>query len=409
MGRAHKLTQLQVDKAKVKGVYGDGGGLSLNVTAGGSKSWLFRFMQGGRAHWMGLGSYPDVTLADARDKASECRKMLRNGEDPLIQKRMRMGEVRAASAKYVVFDECAAKYIEAQRSGWKNPKSALQWESSLKVYASPVIGKMAVGLIETSHILKIIEPIWTTKTETASRVRGRIEQILDWSKARGYRTGDNPASWRGHLDKILPERSKVRKVQHFAALDWRMMKPFMDMIRRRDNVSARCLEFCILTNTRSNEARGATWFEFDFTSHVWTIPAERMKSGVEHRVPLSEEALKIVLDIQSKVPHQLYVFTSRGGPLSDVAVTKQVRAIGELSATVHGFRSTFRDWAGETTDHQRETIEHAMAHRLKDKAEASYARGSHFEKRRALMNEWAAHCDHTKAPDNLTSPKREDA
>ncbi len=406
MGRAHKLTPLQVDRAKVKGVYGDGAGLCLNVTAGGSKSWLFRFMQGGKAHWMGLGSYPDVSLAEAREKAAECRKQLRNGIDPLTEKRAHLGKVRADSAKYITFDECAKQFIESHRTGWRNAKHAQQWENTLAAYASPIMGSLGVSLIETSHVLKVIEPIWKEKAETANRLRGRLESILDWAKVRGYRTGENPATWRGHLDKILPARSKVAKVQHHDAMPWQRIGAFVENLRKQKGVSPRAVEFVILTAARSGEVRGARWSEIDMDAKIWTVPAERMKAGIEHRVPLTESAIKLLQLVKESTPASEIVFPgSKGTPLSDVAVTNVLRNLGEASATVHGFRSTFRDWAGESTGHPRETIEHALAHQLRDKAEAAYARGTHFDKRHRLMDDWAKQCETVINGDNVVHLK----
>lgn len=391
MGRAHKLTPLQVERAKAKGVYGDGAGLCLNVTSGGSKSWLFRYMLDGRAHWLGLGSFPDVTLAEARTKAAEQRELLRNGFDPLEQKRTRKRLGRAAAMKAMPFKDAAGQYIQANRAGWKNAKHAQQWENTLTAYAYPVLGKLDVSEIETAHVLRVLDPIWTAKPETANRVRGRIEAVLDWAKVRGYRTGENPARWRGYLDQVLPARNKIAKPEHFEAMPWQNVAGFMQRLRAKHGVAALALEFAILTAARSGEVRGARWDEIDEDAKVWTVPAERMKAGIEHRVPLSDAALAVLAQVRETVPFHRVVFPGVRGPLSDAALTKCLRDMGE-TCTAHGFRSTFRDWAGESTGHARETIEHALAHQLPNAVEAAYARGSHFEKRRALMADWAEHC-----------------
>lgn len=407
MGRAHKLTPLQVDRAKVKGVYGDGAGLCLNVTAGGSKSWLFRFMQGGKAHWMGLGSYPDVSLAEAREKAAESRKQLRSGIDPLTEKRAHLSKVRADSAKYITFDECAKQFIESKRAGWRNAKHAQQWENTLSSYASPIIGSLCVSQIESIHVLKVIEPIWTKKTETASRLRSRIELVLDWAKGRRYRSGDNPAAWKGNLDSQLAKPGKVKKVQHHDALPWQRIGAFVENLRKLKGVSPRAVEFVILTAARSGEVRGARWSEIDMDAKIWTVPSDRMKAGIEHRVPLTESAIKLLQLVKESTPASEIVFPgSKGSPLSDVAVTNVLRNLGEATATVHGFRSTFRDWAGESTGHPRETIEHALAHQLRDKAEAAYARGTQFDKRRRLMDDWAKQCETVINGDNVVPLKK---
>ncbi len=391
MGRAHKLNPRQVDKLPT-GVHGDGAGLSLNVTAGGSRSWLFRYMRHGKAHWLGLGSHPDTGLAEARAKAAELRELLRQGVDPLQRKRSERSAEIAAAVKRLTFEEAAAAYIERNRAGWKNAKHAQQWQNTLTTYAFPVLGKLDVGHIETAHVLRVIEPLWTTKTETASRVRGRIESVLDWCKVNRLRDGENPARWTGHLDQVLPARSKVAKQEHFAALPWSEIGAFMARLRTKPGIAARALEFAILTAARSGEVRGARWDEIDHEGKAWTVPSDRMKAGIEHRVPLSPTAMKLLAQVRDSTPTGELIFPGPRGQLSDAAMTKALRDMG-LTVTAHGFRSTFRDWAGESTHHPREVIEHALAHRLADKAEAAYQRGTLFEKRRALMNDWADYCN----------------
>lgn len=399
MGRGFKLTQMKIDREKVPGIYGDGAGLSLKVTPGGSKSWIFRYMLFGKAHWMGLGSYPDVSLAEAREKAAELRKLTRQGVDPISEKRQQTRVLRAAIAKGITFDDAAGKFIEAHKDGWRNAKHIDQWRNTLATYASPVIGGIDVSLIDTAHIVKILETgnLWREKTETASRLRGRIEAVLDWATVRKYRTGENPARWKGHLDKLLPPRTKVAKREHHAALPWHEIGAFMALLREQAGVAARAVEFTILTAARSGEVRGATWQEFDLEAGIWTIPGDRMKAGKEHRVPLAPPALAL-LKAQKEAFPAGYVFPGarEGKPLSDMSLTAVLRRMDRGDITVHGFRSTFRDWAGESTYHPREVIEHALAHQLKDKAEAAYARGTLFEKRRALMTDWATYCTTTE-------------
>lgn len=396
MGRGFKLTQLQVDKAKTAGLYGDGAGLSLKVTAGGSKSWIFRYMRVGKAHWMGLGSYPDVGLAEAREKAADLRKLTRQGIDPLAERRKETNVLRAAIAKTITFDAAAEKFIDAHKDGWRNEKHIEQWRSTLKTYASPTIGKLDVSLIDTAHIMTILEKddFWKTKTETASRVRGRIESVLDWATARKYRTGENPARWKGHLDKLLPARTKVKKAEHHAALPWAEIGTFMESLRDQQGIAARAVEFVILTAVRSGEVRGATWDEFDLDAGMWVIPAERMKAKKEHRVPLSSKALA-VLKAQKEAFPVGFVFPGMkaGKPLSDMSLTAVLRRMERHDITVHGFRSTFRDWGAEATAYPSEMLEMALAHTISNKVEAAYRRGDMIEKRRRLMQDWSDFCD----------------
>lgn len=395
---AKKLTARAVANAKFPPRRrSDGNGLYLNTDKAGRKSWVFVYTVQGRTREMGLGSYPTVSLEEARRLAAQARQQLRNGIDPIEARKVQERAKALDAAKAMTFDECAAAYIQAHRAGWKNAKHAAQWESTLKTYASPVIGKLPVAAIDKAMVLKVLEPIWTAKPETASRLRGRLEAILDWATAREYRSGDNPARWKGLLDKLLPRRSKVASVQHHPALPYARIGEFMAALRQQEGMAARALEFLILTAARSGEVRGATWQEIDLGKRLWIIPAERMKAGKEHHVPLSDAAIA-VLERQQGIGE--FVFPSpRGGMLSDMALTAVIRrmdgswtdAFGE-TITVHGFRSTFRDWAGEMTAYPREVIEHALAHQLRDKAEAAYQRGTLLAKRRRLMEDWAAYC-----------------
>jgi len=339
---------------------------------------------------MGLGPYPEVSLAQARDSASAQRALIREGVDPIEQRREAREKLKSDMESRITFKVAADKYIESHRRGWKNAKHSQQWGATLEKYAYPVIGSKTTREIGLQDILKVIEPIWETKTETASRLRGRIEAILDWATVRGYRQGANPARWKGNLVMLLPSRNKVSKVRHFDALPWTECAGFFAELRKRNGISAEALKFCILTACRSGEVRGARWSEFDAERRVWTIPAERMKAGREHRVPISKEGKKL-LEALPRFPGEDVVFAnSKGGELSNMALLQMLRGI-RTSCTVHGFRSSFRDWAGESTRFPREVIEHALAHQIKDKAEAAYARGDLFAKRVDLMEAWASY------------------
>lgn len=372
------LTVRRVETAP-PGRYTDGRGLMLLVKPSGARSWVLRYQLNGRRRDMGLGPYPEITLAAAREKALEARRHLVTRVDPLS----------ARPARALSFQEVAASLIESKQSGWRNPKHAAQWPSTLAAYAYPGIGAMDVKTIETPHVMSVLTPIWTTKPETASRVRQRIEAVLDYASAQGMRSGLNPARWRGHLENLLPKPSKVRQVKHHAALDWREVPEFIAGLANREGVSLRALKFLILTAARSGEVRGMRWAEIDLEAGVWVVPSSRMKGAKEHRVPLTPAALAC---LGGKGAAGTLVFPSPldpEKPLSDMSLTAVLRKIGRRDITAHGFRSTFRDWAGETTSFPREVIEAALAHRLKDKAEAAYARGDLFGKRRELMQAWA--------------------
>lgn len=396
MGRAHKLSPLQVQKILTKaGMYGDGAGLWLRVSEGGAKAWIYRYMIDGRQRWAGLGPYPDISLADARDAAAAFRKKIRAGVDPLDEKHEAAATARAARAKAVTFDYCAENFIDAHKAGWKNPKHVDQWRNTLATYASPVIGSLDVSKIETAHIMQVLErdALWSTKAETANRLRGRIESVLDWAATRKYRSGENPARWKGHLDNLLPHRSKVQKVKHHAALPWREIAPFVDALRKQVGVAARALELAILTAARSGEVRLATWSEFDLDAGLWVVPADRMKAGKEHRVPLTSEALAVLEAMRETSTGELVFPGMRSGkPLSDMTLTAVLKRMERADLTAHGFRSTFRDWAAEATEYPHEMAEMALAHTVGNKVEAAYRRGDMFEKRRRMMNDWAAHC-----------------
>ena len=391
---AKELGALEVKRLKAAGWHAVGGvaGLGLEVKPTGARSWTLRVMVGAKRREIGLGAFPEVGLADARDKARATRAEIRDGVDP-VEKRREARSLRvAAQTAGMTFDQCAAAYIKAHREGWKNPKHAQQWENTLATYAGPVIGAMLVRHVETPHVLAVLEPIWREKTETASRLRGRLESILDWATVRSEREGLNPARWRGHLDKLLPAQSKVSKVEHHAALPWREIGPFMARLRAADGMGARCLEFAILTAARSGEARGATWAEIDMQARTWTVPGTRMKAGKDHRVPLSPAALALLDKLPRIVGNDLVFPAPRGGVLSDMTLGAVLKRM-EVPVTAHGFRSTFRDWAAESTAYPGDVVEMALAHAIGDKVEAAYRRGDLLEKRQRLMNDWAEYCE----------------
>ncbi len=391
--KAKELSALEVGRLKAPGRYPVGGvaGLCLKVTPTGARSWVLRVMVAGKRRDAGLGGYPDVPLAQAREKAREARDKIERGVDPIAERAAAHSALMASRGAETTFEEAARRFIEAKSPEWGNAKHAAQWGATLETYAFPVIGKLQVRDVTLAHIVKILEPIWTKKTETATRVRGRIESVLDWATVRGYRHGDNPARWRGHLDKVLPKPTKVSKVEHHSALPVAAVGAFVVELRKREGMAARALEFAILTAARSGEVRGATWPEIDLANRVWTIPGERMKAGREHRVPLSDAAADL-LEKLPRFPGTDVVFVApRGGVLSDMSLTAVMRRM-EVDAVPHGFRSTFRDWAAEHTNYPREVAEMALAHTITDKVEAAYRRGDLFEKRRRMMDDWAKFC-----------------
>jgi integrase len=390
-----RLTALKVDKKKQPGMYADGGGLYLRVTANETKNWVFRFTLKGRPRWMGMGSLHTVSLAEARNRAAEFRLQRHDGIDPIDARRAERLQAQLDAAKAVTFKDCAARYIASHKAGWRNAKHAAQWTATLATYAEPVIGGLSVQAIDTALVLKVLEPIWTTKPETAGRVRGRIESILDWAKVRGYRAGENAARWRGHLDKLLPARSKVRRVEHHAALPYSELPGFLASLREQEGTAARALEFAILTAARTGEVIGARWDEIDFLEKTWTVPAERMKAGREHRVPLSERAVAILEEVRPlRLAEDGFVFPGAkfGRPLSNMAFLMLLRRMGRHDVTGHGFRSSFRDWAAERTNFPSEVAEIALAHTVSDKTVAAYNRSDLFDRRRRLMAAWATFC-----------------
>ncbi|MBG6071032.1 tyrosine-type recombinase/integrase [Polaromonas sp. CG_9.7] len=401
-----KLTALQVTKLTKPGLYGDGAGLTLQITKAGVKSWLFRFMREGKAFGMGLGATHTVSLAEARQKALEARKLLADGHNPLAEKKQKLLAQALERAKMMTFDQCAKAYIEAHKASWKNAKHIDQWTNTLATYSSPVFGQLPVAEIDTALVVKCLAPIWQTKTETASRLRGRIESVLGWATTSGYRTGENPARWKGHLENLLANISKTSRTKNHPSLPWQQIGDFMAAIKAREGNASRAMAFTILTACRSGEVRGAQWAEFDFKEKVWTIPAKRMKAHREHQVPLSNAALALLASMPQDGE---FVFPgSKGQALSDMSLTAVIRrmnndavkpvwvdASGE-GITVHGFRSTFRMWTAETTAYPREVAEHALAHKLPDMVERAYQRGTQFAKRQSLMAEWGMYCTTAK-------------
>lgn len=394
-----RLTALKVSRPLPVGMHADGAGLYLQVTGNGAKSWIFRFSIRGKAREMGLGSFAVVSLADARAKAAACRTLRLDGIDPIEARQAQHAQAALDAAKAITFKEAAERYIAAHRAGWKVAKHASLWTNTLSTYAYPVIGKVSVQAVDTGLVLRILEPIWNTKPETAGRVRGRIEAILDWAKSRGLRKGENPARWRGHLQYQLPARSKVRRVKHHAALPYAELPKLMMALREQDGIGARALEFTILTAARTGEIIGATRDEANVDEKLWTVPAARMKAGREHRVPLSPRALAVLKDMTHPANGEhAFIFPGgkRGKPLSNMAMAKVLKRMDCENITVHGFRSTFRDWAAERTNYPNEVVEMALAHAVSDKVEAAYRRGDLFEKRRRLMADWAAYCNAAK-------------
>jgi integrase len=388
-GAAERLTAKEVERAKAPGLYGDGKGLWLRVGAGAGKSWVLRYMIDGRAREMGLGSRADYTLTEARERARHYRKQIREGVDPIEHRRAG----RAPRVRAMTFRQCAEAYIRAHSAGWRNQKHAAQWPASLAAYVYPVFGALPVEVIDTALVMCALEPIWKTTPETASRVRGRIENVLDWAKARGHRDGENPARWKGHLKNLLPPKSRVRRVEHFAALSYGELPEFMAGLRSQSGVAARALEVTVLTASRTGEVLGAKWSEINLAERLWVIPAERMKAGREHRTPLCDRAIAI-LDEMRKIREGEFVFPGRGPgrPLSNMAMLAVLRRMGRGDLTAHGFRSTFSDWAAERTNFAAEVREMALAHTVADKVEAAYRRGDLFQKRRQLADAWGRYC-----------------
>ncbi|MBU0726663.1 MAG: integrase arm-type DNA-binding domain-containing protein [Alphaproteobacteria bacterium] len=390
-----RLNALAVTHAKTPGMYPDGDGLYLQVAPGGSKSWIFRYRLNGRKtpRDMGLGPVRLVGLAEARSKAQEARKLLLEKVDPLEQRQQGRAQRAADAAGTISFRDAAERYIKSKAPGWKNEKHKEQWAATLENYVYPAIGSLPVNLVEVGHVMKILEPIWTVKTETASRVRGRIESVLDWAGVHRYRKGDNPARWKGQLEKLLPAPTRVKRVKHHPALPYKELPGFIDLLRSQNSIGALALEFTILTAARTGEAIGATWDEIDLPAHIWTVPAERIKAGKEHRVPLSYRAAEILVMMrEGRMNAFVFPGLRKGKPLSNMAMLGVLKRMGCGHLTTHGFRSTFRDWAAECTSFPSEMAEMALAHTIGNKVEAAYRRGDLFDRRRQMMREFAAYC-----------------
>ena len=406
------LTLNEVRAIKKPGRHAVGGGVVLQVREARpgewSRSWLVRFRIGDKQREMGLGPADAVSLAEARAAAQEARKLLRQGVDPLVDREAKKAQKRAQRARAISFETFAVGYIEDHREGWKNAKHAAQWSSTLKTYAFPHIGTLPVGDVGTDDILKILQPIWTSKPQTASRVRMRLEAILDAAKAKKLREGENPAVWRGHLSAALPKPSKVKKPGHHAALPWAGVPAFMARLRAQEGTAARALEFAILTAGRTGEVLGARWSEIDLDAALWTVPPERMKAGKEHRVPLSDAAVAVLRKAaERRESDPVFAGRRAGKPMSNMAMLRTLRRMGRGDLTAHGFRSSFRDWCAEATSHPAEIAEAALAHAVGDKTVAAYQRGDLLERRRKLMSDWGGYC--SDPPAGVVMPLRRGA
>jgi integrase len=387
-----RLSARAVQSAKPTGktrLLADGGSLYLRIGAVSGKSWIFRYRSGDRQHDLGLGPFPDISLAEARERATAQRRLRLNGDDPIAVRRTQ----RQRAALVTTFADCAEAYISAHELGWRSPRQAPQWRSSLGQYAYPVFGSLPVADVDLPLVLKVIEPLWKGKTETANRVRRRIESVLDYATTRGHRSGDNPARWRGHIENILPERSKVQPTERHPALPYREIGAFMTKLKTLDTVGARALELTILTAARAGETIGARWSEIDMVARLWVVPADRMKTGREHRVPISDRALAI-LQQMAEIRTGDYAFPGRYGdcPLGHGTMRDQLARLGRDDLTVHGFRSTFASWAADRTNYPHEVREMALAHTVGSAVERAYQRSDLFDRRARLMQDWATFC-----------------
>ena len=399
MARLEKrLKALNVARAKKPGMYADGGGLYLQVSDGGAKSWIYRYSIDTRQRYMGLGPFPVVSLEIAREMRDECRRLLKiNKVDPIEARKDALSKAKIEAARSVTFKDEHLAYIEAHRADWQNPKHIEQWTNSIATYVYPVFGEVPVQDVDTALVVKALEPIWSTKPETASRVRGRIEAILNRAKTLGYRTGENPARWRGHLEYLLASQPKAKRVKHLAALPYQEIGTFIAALHERESTAARALELLILTAVRTGEVIGARWSEFDLDNALWVIPAERMKARREHSVPLCDRAVAIVMsmrELRQDDDNNGFVFPSakKGKSLSNMAMLKLLERMGRSDLTVHGFRSSFRDWTAEVSNFPNEVAEMALAHIVADETERAYRRGVLFAKRIKLMQAWEKYC-----------------
>lgn len=385
------LTDKKVAALKEDGRYAVGGapGLHLRVS-GGHRGWVLRVLVGNQRRDIGLGAYPEVSLAEARERAKDIRKAIRQGEVPITPTEAKK-RIIATQKGVKTFKQCAQEFIDSNGAVWKNPKHRQQWQNTFRDYVFPRIGSLPVGEIKLEHVKSCLTPIWYEKNETASRVRGRIEKVLDWAKVHNLREGDNPARWSGNLANVFPAPSKVSETEHHRAVKVKDMPAFVADLRQRAGLSARALEFAILTAARSGEVRGATWQEIDLEVKAWVIPKQRMKSGREHRVPLSDAAVALLKALPRFNDCEMLFPGSKGKPLSDMSLTAVMRRM-EVDAVPHGFRSSFRDWAGDHTEYPRDLAETALAHKLESKVEAAYRRSDALERRREMMNAWAKFC-----------------
>jgi len=390
--KLNKLSMAKIQKAKV-GMHGDGGGLWLQVRGPDWASWIFRYTANGKARAMGLGALATVPLKEAREEATRCRLLVKQGRDPIADRAAMRAQTQLAAANAITFKECAVAYVMQHKAGWRNEKHAAQWTNSLATYAEPTLGGLPVASIDTGLVMRVLQPIWTEKPETAVRVRGRIEKILDWAKVQGYGSGENPARWRGHLDALLPKKAKVAPVEHHPALPYREMGEFMAELRRQESTAASALELAILTAARRGEVIGARWTEVNLDEALWTIPAERTKTHKKHLVPLAPAAVAALEKMRARAESD-FVFPGMksGTPLSTAAMLALLERMGRADITTHGFRSAFRDWAAEQTAFPREAAEMALGHAVGSQVEAAYRRGDLREKRRKLMEAWAAYC-----------------
>jgi integrase len=401
----HQLNDMEISRLKETGRHHAGAGLYIQIAPTGSKSWIYRYMLDGKARQMGLGPYPEVRLAKARAQVAKYRTTKREGVDPIKARQDNLVQLRLQAARGMTFEQCATAYIEAHGAEWRNAKHREQWGSTLRTYAYPIIGVVPIQQVDIDLVLRVLQPIWATKTETARRLRSRIEAVIDSATAMGRRQGDNPARWRGHLQTLLAAPSRVRKVEHHPALAHAEIAEFIFSLRRQGGIGARALEFLILTAARTNEVLGARWAEFNLGARHWTIPAERMKAHREHRVPLSRRSCSVLSEVRKQSTGE---FVFPGGkadrPLSNMALLALLHRMGRDDITVHGFRSTFRDWAAEETNYPREVAEHALAHSLPDRVEGAYYRSDLFDRRKKMMAAWAAYC--SAKPSKLVSRGR---
>lgn len=408
---AKELSALEVKNLPC-GAHAVGGvaGLILDVSPTGGKTWLLRIRMGDRRREIGLGGYPSTTLAEARNKAREVRAAIDKGSDPIAERQAAKAVIHAQQASLKTFEWCARTYVAERKGEWKSAKHQAQWSATLEVYAVPIIGKLPVQSISLAEVLDVLKqpqtdkggaPLWESKTETASRLRGRIESVLNWASVHGYRDGLNPARWKGHLDTVLKAPNKIRKPKHHKSIPYTEMYPFMQALRKQAGTGAHALEFAILCAARSGEVRGATWSEFDLQNGLWTVPGARMKAGKPHTVPLSEQAQSVIGSIEPTAGTDLVFPSSSGKQLSSMTLSAVLRRM-KVPAVPHGFRSTFRTWGGELSSYPRDMLETALAHTLENKVEAAYMHGTQIEKRRKLMQDWADYVD-SPSPQNKQS------